>query len=139
MEQALIGQVKQLLQSTGSIIEKHEEIARLKGENFNIFCVLGIEDKEVKLHSRFIAKLLDPKGSHDQKTEFLKMFLEQVVKPLTPDSLPEESKTKVHQEYYIDLKHIDGEKSTGGRIDIFLTDGTRHISIENKIACFADC
>lgn len=133
MEQAPIGQVKQLLQSTGSIIEKHEEIARLKGENFNVFRLLGVEDKEVKLHSRFIAELLNPKGSHDQKTEFLKMFLEQVVKPLTPDSLPAESKTTVHQEHYISPKHIDGENSTGGRIDIFITDGTRHISIENKI------
>lgn len=133
MEQALIEQVKQLLQSTGSIIEKHEEIARLKGENFNVFRLLGIEDKEVKLHSPFIAELLDPKGSHDQKTAFLKMFLEQVVKPLTSDSLPEESKTKVHKEYYIGPKHIDGKNSTGGRIDIFITDGTRHISIENKI------
>lgn len=133
MEQALIRQVKQLLQSTGSIIEKHEEIARLKGENFNVFRLLGVEDKEVKLHSRFIAELLNPKGSHDQKTAFLKMFLEQVVKPLTSDSLPEESKTRVYKEYYISPKSIDGEDSTGGRIDIFITDGIQHISIENKI------
>lgn len=136
MEQALIEQVKQLLQSTGSILEKHEEIARLKGENFNIFRLLGIEDKEVKLHSRFIAELLDPKGSHDQKTAFLKMFLEQVVKPLKSDSLPEESKTKVHKEYYIGpvkIKGEEGEESEGGRIDIFISDETRHISIENKI------
>ncbi len=135
MDHALIEQVEQLLQSTGSIIKKHEEIARIKGENFNIFCVLGIEDKEVKLHSRFIAELLDPKGSHDQKTAFLKMFLEQVVEPLTSESdrLPKESKTKVHNEYYIGPKRIDGENSTGGRIDIFITDGIQHISIENKI------
>lgn len=85
MEQALIGQVKQLLQSTGSIIEKHEKIARLKGENFNVFRVLEIEYKEDELHSRFIAELLDPKGSHDQQTTFLKMFLEQIVDPLLPE------------------------------------------------------
>lgn len=140
MEQALIEQVKQLLQSTGSIIAKHEKIARLKGENFNVFRVLEIEYKEDELHSRFIAELLDPKGSHDQQTTFLKMFLEQVVDPLIPDSLPnecklrpDESKAKVHREYYIGPKHINGEKSTGGRIDIFITDGIRHISIENKI------
>ena len=136
MEQALIEQVKQLLQSTGSILEKHEEIARLKGENFNVFRVLGIEHREDELHSRFIAELLDPKGSHDQKTAFLKMFLEQVVKPLKSDSIPEESKTKVHKEYYIGpvkIKGEEGEESEGGRIDIFITDETRHISIENKI------
>ena len=140
MDQALIEQVKQLLQSTGSIIEKHEEIARLKGENFNIFRLLGVEDKEVKLHSPFIAELLDPNGSHDQGTVFLKMFLEQVVDPLPPDCFPkgckarpDESKAEVYREYYIGPMHIDGKNSTGGFIDIFITDGTRHVSIENKI------
>ncbi len=140
MEHALIGQVKQLLQSTGSIIEKHEEIARLKGENFNVFRVLGIEYKEDELHSRFIAELLNPKGSHDQQTTFLKMFLEKVVDPLPPDSFPngcklrpDESKAKVDREYPIGGVWIDGKESKGGRIDIFITDGTRHISIENKI------
>ena len=132
MEQTIIEQAKQLLQSTGSIIEKHEEIARLKGENFNVFRVLGIEKKEVKLHSPFIAELLKPKGSHDQKTAFLKMFLEQVVDTL-PKARPDESKATVHREHYIGKKHINGDKSTGGYIDIFITDGTRHISIENKI------
>ena len=143
MEQALIEQVKQLLQSTGSIIEKHEEIARLKGENFNIFRVLGIEDKEVKLHSRFIAELLNPKGSHDQGMVFLKMFLEQVVDPLLPDSFPEgckarpdENRAEVYTEHSIGpvkIKGEEGEESKGGRIDIFITDRTRHVSIENKI------
>lgn len=136
MDQALIEQVTQLLQSTGAILEKHEEIARLKGENFNVFCVLGIEHREDELHSRFIAELLNPKGSHDQGTVFLKMFLEQVVKPLKSDSIPEESKTKVHKEYYIGpvkIKGEEGEESEGGRIDIFITDGTRDVSIENKI------
>ena len=140
MEQALIKQVKKLLQSTGSIIEKHEEIARLKGENFNVFRLLGIEDKEVKLHSPFIAELLDPKGSHDQKTAFLKMFLEQIVDPLPSDHFPkgckarpDESRAEVYREYYIGPMHIDGKNSTGGFIDIFITDGTRHVSIENKI------
>ena len=136
MEQALIGQVKQLLQSTGSIIEKHEEIARLKGENFNVFRLLGIEHKEDELHSCFIAELLDPKGSHDLKTAFLKMFLEQVVDPLPSDSCqarPDESKVKVYREYYIGEVKIEGEESEGGRIDIFITDGELHISIENKI------
>ena len=136
MERTIIEQAEQLLQSTGSIIEKHEEIARLKGENFNIFRLLGIEDKEVKLHSRFIAELLDPKGSHDQKTAFLKMFLEQVVDPLLSGSCkarPDENRAEVYTEHSIGPKHIDGENSKGGRIDIFITDGTQHISIENKI------
>ena len=136
MEQVLTEQVKQLLQSTGLVLKKNEEIARLKGENFNMFRVLGVEHKEDELHSRFIAELLDPKGSHDQKTVFLKMFLEQVVDPLLSDSCKarlDESKAKVYREFYIEEVKIDGEYSTGGRIDIFITDGERHISVENKI------
>ncbi len=140
MEQALIEQIKQLLQSTGSIIEKHEEIARLKGENFNVFRLLELEYKEEELHSRFIAELLDPKGSHDQGTVFLKMFLEKVVDTLPSENFPggrkirpDESKARVKREHYIREVNIAGDESKGGRIDIFITDGTRHISIENKI------
>ncbi len=139
-KQSDIEQIKQLLQSTGSIIEKHEKIARLKGENFNVFRLLGVEDNEVKLHSRFIFELLNPKGSHDQGTVFLKMFLEKVVDTLPSENFPggrkirpDESKARVKREHYIREVNIAGDESTGGRIDIFITDGTRHISIENKI------
>ena len=140
MERTIIEQAEQLLQSTKIVLAKQEEIARLKGENFNIFRVLGIEHREDELHSRFIAELLDPNGSHDQGTVFLKMFLEQVVDPLPPDSFPkeckarpDENKAKVSREHPIGDVEIAGDESTGGRIDIFITDDTRHISIENKI------
>ena len=45
MERTIIEQAEQLLQSTGAILEKHEEIARLKGENFNVFQLLRIEHR----------------------------------------------------------------------------------------------
>src|SRR5438046_2617777 len=43
---------------------------------FNIFRALRIERRETKLHSRFLAELLDPRGSHSQGVSFLSGFLE---------------------------------------------------------------
>ena len=42
---------------------------------FNVFRMLRIERDETRLHSRFIAHLLDPYGSHGQQYLFLKEFL----------------------------------------------------------------
>jgi len=36
----------------------------------NIFSVLGLETAEVRTHSRLIAELLDPKGSHGLAARF---------------------------------------------------------------------
>lgn len=103
------------------------------GENFNVFRLLGLESNEVTLHSRFIAGLVDPKDSHDQGSFFLQMFLQQVAKVLPRDDWIESSEVWVKQEHYIGNVNINGADSTGGYIDIFISDDTRHISIENKI------
>ncbi len=44
--------------------------------NFNIFRVLRLQRRETKLHSRFLAELLDPRGSHSQGAQFLTAFLD---------------------------------------------------------------
>ena len=44
--------------------------------NFNVFRVLHLERRETKLHSRFLAELLDPNGIHDQGDRFLTEFLD---------------------------------------------------------------
>ena len=49
------------------------------------------------------------------------------------EARPDENRAKVYREYDIGKIKMDGDESTGGRIDIFITDDTRHISIENKI------
>lgn len=43
---------------------------------FNVFSVLRSESDEVRLHSRFLADLLNPQGQHGLKTGFLDLFLE---------------------------------------------------------------
>ncbi len=45
---------------------------------FNLFSVLRSSSDEVRLHSRFLAFLLDPKASHNQGGELLKLLLERL-------------------------------------------------------------
>ena len=56
-------------------LQKVEE-ERKRGEWFNVFNVLGVSTDEVRTHSRFIAELLNPQGSHGCGDEFLKAFIE---------------------------------------------------------------
>lgn len=44
--------------------------------NFNVFRALHLERRETKLHSRFLAELLDPNGIHGQGDRFLIAFLD---------------------------------------------------------------
>ena len=81
--------------------------------DYNVFDVL--EAKEVK-HSKFIASLLDPKGLHYQGDLFLNKFIEVCgIDDFGLDTL----NSQVYREYE--------------NIDIYITDGDKHIIIENKI------
>ncbi len=81
--------------------------------DYNVFDVL--ETKEVK-HSKFIASLLDPKGLHYQGDLFLNNFIE--VCGIDDFGL-DISNTQVCRE--------------SNNIDIYITDGNKHIIIENKL------
>ena len=116
----LLTSAEALLASAERLLEHGRNLARQRGENFNVFRLLDLEWSENRLHSRFIKELLDPHGSHEQGKTFLDLFLSQVGKTdwiRTGDA-------RVQREW-----HIAGV----GRIDIFITDGDRHLSIENKI------
>ncbi|WP_096018095.1 PD-(D/E)XK nuclease family protein [Campylobacter lanienae] len=80
--------------------------------DYNVFDVL--ETREVK-HSKFIASLLDPKGLHYQGDLFLNKFIEVCgIDDFGLDTL----NSQVYREYK--------------NIDIYITDGNKHIIIENK-------
>ena len=104
-----------------------------RGENYNIFYDLGFMSDEVHLHSMFLANLLNPKGSHGQRENFLETFLKMLQKSfpaISADSLELDTAiASVEVEKYIG-RQTDSE---GGRIDIYLTDGKHSIIIENKI------
>ena len=58
----------------------HAEQERLKkekeeGKRFNVFSALNMCSDEMRLHSRLLATLLNPKASHGLGNQFLKLFL----------------------------------------------------------------
>lgn len=105
----------------------------LRGENFNLISLLGMEEEEVKTHSKIISDLLNPKGTHGQGALFLEHFIA-VLKnaetaPNTLDLFDCDS-AYVKTEYY--AGKVTATK--GGRIDIFIQDkNNRIILIENKV------
>lgn len=120
-----IENIQQLMTRINEISNKYEEISKVSGDNFNVFRVIELTSDEVRLHSKFLAELLNPKGSHGQGSKFLDLFIQQ-----------------------FDIKNVDSETSkvsveesignktptTGGRIDILIEDNNKHtIIIENKI------
>ena len=93
------------------------EIKKLRGNNdYNLFLSLLDINDEVRLHSRFIYSLLDPNSSHYQKELFLELFIKAC--GLENFGLDPQI-AKVYKEYE--------------NIDIYITDGAKHIILENKI------
>ncbi|MBK1885618.1 PD-(D/E)XK nuclease family protein [Marinobacter sp. DY40_1A1] len=91
--------------------------------DFNLLSsVLSVND-EVRLHTRFIYSLLNPKGKHYQGTRFLELFLEAIGRQ---DWLLDFSSVTVLKEHC-----PDGQQD---QIDLWITDGKRQIVIENKLS-----
>ena len=51
-----------LLEDIKIIVNRSEEISKLKGENFNIFSILNLTTSENNLHSKFLNELLNING-----------------------------------------------------------------------------
>lgn len=84
--------------------------------DYNIFTLFHGFSDEVNLHSNFIASLLDPNGDHYKGDLFLKLFLETCG---IDDFSIDTSTATVFKEF----KHID----------IYISDGKKHIILENKV------
>jgi hypothetical protein len=120
-----IESIQQLMTRINEISNKYEEISKVSGDNFNVFRVIELTSDEVRLHSKFLAELLNPKGSHGQGSKFLDLFIQQFeIKNVDSET------SKVDVEKYIGNK----TKDAGGRIDILIEDSKQNaIIIENKI------
>ena len=118
----------QLFNEIYLIIEKHECIRKEKGDNYNLFKVINMTGDETRVHSAMIADLLNPNGQHQMGDIFLKLFIDRLNELTDPISFACNN-AKVECEKYIGPK----TDTDGGRLDIYLTDGTHHIVIENKI------
>lgn len=131
----------ELLARVSEIRMKHDLVADLTGENFNIFNILGMRTHETRTHSAFLGELLNPNGSHGMGATFLKMFVGMLREkyPSNTNGLGKwdgepDVLAKVELELWISRISEDG--SQGGRIDIAIIPSRDlgRILIENKIA-----
>lgn len=125
-----IKEIQKLLLNVSAISKKYENLAKITGENFNIFNVLGLSTREVRTHSAFIAELLNPNGSHEQGDEFLKLFIKILGSKFNSFEL-DSAKALVDVEKGTGL--INKDKTEGGNLDIIVSDNNKAIIVENKI------
>lgn len=127
--------IETLLRQISEIVTREktqQEEKRKRGENFNIFSVLGLSTSEVRLHSAFLTELLNPNGNHGLGDKFLKSFFDTIVKRVEPNFEFETKSAIANSEFYIGS--ISEDYTEGGRIDILIQDKNNHaIVIENKI------
>lgn len=115
--------VQRFLKDIASINLKYEKLNEANGSNFNIFSIIRKGTEEVELHSRFIGELLDPKGSHNKKDLFLRLFIEQF-------QLKNKNNEIIQGDFELFIEKSVGEY---GRIDLLIKSKDELIIIENKI------
>jgi len=114
------------------LIKSKYDILREKEEKFNIFSVLHKDHDEVRLHSRFIAALLDPHASHSMDKTFLYHFLDLLQKNLKRNSKEKKLKDDFQNPT---VYPEEWNKKEHENIDILIIDKqSKHaVIIENKI------
>ena len=124
--------IKELLSKLSDMHNVEQDRLQKKekeGENFNVFSALNICSDEMRLHSRLLATLFNPKANHGLGNEFLRQFLVTAIK--VDDNYITHCNESIAERYVGEVT-----ETTGGRIDIILEDGKHGIIIENKIyAC----
>ena len=121
-----MNRMRYLLDGISLLSRTYKEMEDARGENYNLFRVIDMTSDETSVHSAFLADLLNPKGLHHAGDAFLRLFLEQIHSKIGLDT----GTAKVEREKYIGPT----TEHTGGRLDLFITDGTgKAIIIENKI------
>lgn len=121
---------KDLLKDFLIISRKYESDRRERGDDYNIFKVIHMTTCETRVHSAFIADLLNPKGLHGMGSIFLKLFLECLpIEAIHNIQSFDVERASVRIEFYI------GERTSthGGRLDIIIISKGQAIIIENKI------
>jgi len=123
-------QFEHLLEKIKLINFKYDKVLNNSHSKFNVFSILRNESDEEKLHSTFIGELLNPKGSHGFGDEFLKLFCE-----ITTEANQEIKFNNEKNQVIIEkgIGNIRNNSTEGGRIDIYISDGSTTIAIENKI------
>lgn len=110
--------------------------SKKRGNNdYNPLLVIRYAKDEAKLHTRILHSFLDTNGAHYQDDLFLQLFLETLkLKDCGDDKNLKQwfgntKNAQVEKEYYI----IDKELDEKGFIDLYISNGDKHIILENKV------
>ena len=125
-------ELEQIFQNIGCVCnevkhihDKYDMLYSYTGKKFNIFSILGIEGREVYI-CRVICDLLSPNGSHGQKSLYLNLFYEHVLKFCNIEIATDELFTTA-------TVIRESQTGNGRRIDIVLDTKHTVIGIEVKI------
>lgn len=100
--------------------------SKMRGNNsYNPLLVIRKSNEEVLLHSKMLHSFLNPHSNHYQDSIFLDKFLEMCV-------LQDSKDYKNLKEWFGETKHASVWRESDN-IDIFITNNSRHIIIENKV------
>jgi hypothetical protein len=125
---------KQLTATIVVAVASSEAHAKASHERFNIFTTLLKDSDEVRLHTRFIHCLLDPRGSHDCGSLFLDLFFETLASLGVMDGDGNEVDFKRFSTNSSWDVHKEASQSSHGQIDLLLESSDAFgIAIENKI------
>ncbi len=127
--------LRDLLSQVSTIVKKHNDLAATTGENFNVFSILDLSTAEVRLHSKLLAELLNPRGSHSLGDVFFKLFINRLN---SSHDIGEHLKYSKTEDVFVEVEKwtgkLDTSTDTGGYIDIFIKlSDDRALVIENKI------
>ena len=122
----MLGSISNLFEQEKKLVERK----RTEGDFFNVFNTIGLQTEEVRLHSAFIAELLNPNGSHGLSYRFLQAFLEIIE---TSDDYLDYCRCGHNDIVERVIGPVNDMGKEGGRIDIVIEDGNHALIIENKI------
>ncbi len=125
--------LKDIVPELDRLSVEHETHVKSTKGRFNLFTVLlGIGD-ETRLHSRWLAHLLDPQGAHDCGPLFLRLFV-QMLRRGVQQHADDDKLDKQLENFNFESARTEKEKETqSGRIDILIHSNNGLIAIENKI------
>ncbi len=126
-QQIIIANAYHLFSSVNSIAKFYNKLGQITGREFNVFKILNLQSYEVRMHSAFIAELLNPSGSHGQKSKYLELFLKEF-------NIEDFDTNNIIVEVEKHIGPLNDDETAGGRLDIVISNKLNNrIIIENKI------
>ncbi len=103
---------KKFFDDVKNFLDKQTKQKQRGLNNYNILTSVLQSHDEMRLHTRMIYSFLNPTGEHFQETLFLEVL-------------------KISD--FLDLLNCSVYKEYNKKIDLYITDGNKHIIIENKV------